>query len=144
MPSAGKDVEEPEISSVMGGIAVLGPPWRAVWLENSNRRQLYNPAMPQCLPRETGTRMPSVQSSHVPVSTREKQEHMPPETRHTCSSSSVCNDHKPEASQWPPVGDGGADGLTQTRTTARRQEGANNWIKLQCGGISKHFTQKAE
>lgn len=50
MPRAGKDVDEPEISSVVGGVAVVGPPWRAVWLENSNRRQVYNPAMPQCLP----------------------------------------------------------------------------------------------
>ena len=75
-------------------------------------------------PRETGARARLRPDTSVPAA--------------------ICKDHKPETSQWPPVGDGGADQLIQTRATAQRQDGTNDWIKLQRGGVSKHFTQKAE
>lgn len=56
---------------------------------------------PSTDPRETGARARLRPDTSVPAA--------------------VCNDRKPETSQWPPAGDGGADQLIQTRATAQRQ-----------------------
>lgn len=46
---------------------MVGPPWRALWLENSNRCRLYNPAMPRVYPRETGARGRLTPDTPVPA-----------------------------------------------------------------------------